>query len=63
LEIYILSKDEEVQDTLKCFFNQFGFIDFYTQIVLEEFFKELLNDKSDVCLFSEERQKGHKNNK
>lgn len=37
-------KATEAANTLECFFEQFGKIDIYTKIVLEEFFKELLNE-------------------
>jgi hypothetical protein len=38
-------KNKEVSDALEAFFKQFGTFDKHTQIVLEEFFEELLNEK------------------
>lgn len=38
-------KDQEVSQTIQAFFGQFGTFDIYTQIVLEEFFQELLSEK------------------
>lgn len=48
-------ENKKNDDTLEIFFNQFGEIDIYTKIVLEEFFKELLNEKSDVHISGEKR--------
>jgi len=39
------NKDNEIVETLESFFNQFGKMDSYAKIVLEEFFKKLLNEK------------------
>ena len=36
--------EDKAEEAMRCFFCQFGTPDIYTQIVLEEFFKELLND-------------------
>lgn len=52
------TKEEQIADSLNCFLKQFGFIDIYTQIVIEEVFKELLNE-SNLCLSGEERQEGN----
>lgn len=38
-------KDKETSAAIEAFFGQFGTFDTHTQIVLEEFFKELLNEK------------------
>lgn len=38
-------KNKETAAAIEAFFGQFGTFDIYTQIVLEEFFKELLNEK------------------
>ena len=54
-----MENEKTVDDTLELFFNQFGKIDIYTKIVLEEFFKEILNEKSNVYLSSEEKQEGN----
>lgn len=35
-------KDSEIADTMKCFIDQFGEIDLYAQIVLEEFIKKII---------------------
>lgn len=35
-------KDTEIAETMKCFIDQFGEIDIYAQIVLEEFIKKLI---------------------
>lgn len=40
----MVKKEEEVADALEIFFDQFGKSDIYTQIVLEEFFKRLLDE-------------------
>lgn len=50
----VLTKENEIKDTINCFVDQFGFLDIYTQIVLEEFFKELYNEQN-LCLSSEKR--------
>lgn len=49
----------DVEDALKKFFIAFGTIDEHTQIALEEFFKELLNEKSSLHLSGETGQKGN----
>jgi hypothetical protein len=49
------SKEDEIKDTINSFFKQFGNSDIYTQIVLEEFFRELFNEKSDLHISSTER--------
>jgi hypothetical protein len=36
-------KEQEMSDALEAFFGQFGKVDMYTSIVLEEFFKELMD--------------------
>jgi len=36
-------KEKELEETIDEFFKQFGNFDIYTQIVLEEFFKEICN--------------------
>jgi len=38
------NKDKEIVETFESFFNQFGKMDSHTKIVLEEFFKKLLNE-------------------
>ncbi len=51
-----MNKDQEIADALGDFFNQFGSMDLYTQIVLEELLKELLNEsKSNIHIPSEKR--------
>jgi hypothetical protein len=47
--------EEDVSDALRIFFGQFGTIDACAQLVLEEFFKELLNESVHL---SGEPQKG-----
>ena len=38
-------KTKETSEAIAAFFGQFGTIDIHTQIVLEEFFEELLSEK------------------
>jgi hypothetical protein len=38
-------KVKETSDAIAAFFGQFGTIDVHTQIVLEEFFEELLKNE------------------
>jgi len=38
-------KTLETSAAIEAFFSQFGTFDIYTQIVLEEFFEELLSEK------------------
>lgn len=38
-------KEDKAADAIRCFFSQFGSSDIYMQIVLEEFFKELMNEQ------------------
>jgi hypothetical protein len=38
-------KEDKAADAIKCFLGQFGSSDIYMQIVLEEFFKELLDEQ------------------
>lgn len=52
-------KEDEIKDTIDCFLDQFGSGDIYTQIVLEEFFRELFNEKYNIRLPSEKRQEGN----
>ena len=52
------AKEKDIKETINSFFEQFGKTDIYTQIVLEEFFKELYNEKSDLHISCEKRQKG-----
>jgi hypothetical protein len=61
LEFNLKDKNEEIADTLSCFFDQFGSMDLYTQIVIEEIFKELM-DEPNFHIPSEERQEDHKAN-
>lgn len=35
---------DKAAEAMKCFMGQFGTADIYTQIVLEEFFKELIGN-------------------
>ena len=37
--------EDKAEDAMRCFFGQFGRMDIYAQIVLEEFFKEILDDQ------------------
>lgn len=37
--------EDKAEDAMRCFFGQFGTPDIYTQIVLEEFFKGLLDEQ------------------
>jgi len=37
--------ESKATEAMQCFFGQFGTLDIYTKIVLEEFFKELIDDK------------------
>lgn len=54
------SKETEIKETINSFFDQFGIKDLYTQIVLEEFFKELFNEESNLHISGESGQKGNK---
>lgn len=52
-------------DAIEAFFGCLGKSDIYTQIVLEEFFKELFNEQSEelpLHIFSQTEQEGHKSN-
>lgn len=40
-----IKKNKETSAAIEAFFSQFGTFDIHTQIVLEEFFKELLDEK------------------
>jgi len=42
-----MSQENETATAMELFFKQFGDMDIYSQIVLEEFFKELLNEKAE----------------
>lgn len=44
-----------INETLESFFENFGSLDIYTKIVLEEFFKEIMNEKSSLHIFGEKR--------
>jgi hypothetical protein len=48
-------KDKQTSAAIEAFFCQFGTFDIYTQIVLEEFFKELLDEKHAIHIPSETR--------
>lgn len=50
--------EEEIADALGIFFGQFGTMDACAQLVLEEFFKELLDEP--VHLPSEQKKRGNK---
>lgn len=54
------SKETEIKETINSFFDQFGIKDLYTQIVLEEFFKELFNEESNLHISGESRQERDK---
>lgn len=41
-----MSSEEDMEEALKEFVGQFGNPDIYTQIVLEEFFRELMGRES-----------------
>lgn len=41
-------KEKLIDETLKCFFSQFNCEKIHTKIVLEEFFKEIINEKPTV---------------
>jgi hypothetical protein len=50
-------------DAIDSFFKQFGKFDIYTQIVLEEFFKELFDEQElSLHISSKTRQEGNKDN-
>ena len=57
-----MNKEKEVAETFNCFLNQFGSVDLYTQIVLEELLREILNDKSNSRIPSEKRQERDQTN-
>jgi len=38
-------RESDAGDAMEAFFGQFGEIDFYASVVLEEFFKELMGDQ------------------
>ena len=48
-------KEKEITETLLSFFSQFETFDIYTEIVLEEFFKELLHEQQNLHISGEER--------
>lgn len=48
-----------INKTLDCFFENFKSCDFYTKIVLEELFKEIMNEKSNIYISGEKRQEGN----
>lgn len=52
------------KDAVDSFFKQFGKFDVYTQIVLEEFFKELLDEQAlSLHISGEVGQEGSEDNK
>jgi len=53
-------KEKQIVDTLVSFFGQFETFDVYTEIVLEEFFKELLDEQQNLHISCTERQAGNK---
>lgn len=55
------NNEKEIADTLNCFFKQFSFDDSYTQIVLEEIFREILSEKSNLHISGSERQERDQN--
>jgi hypothetical protein len=52
-----IDQNKEIAMTMESFIGQFGKIDIYAQIVLEEFMKELIK-QNDLHISSEERQAG-----
>lgn len=58
-------KNTDPAEAINAFLENFGNKDIYTQIVLEEFFKELFNEQGEelsVHLSGEAEQKGNKSN-
>lgn len=48
-------KEKQIVDTLVSFFGQFEDFDIYSQIVLEEFFKELLDEQQNLHIPGKKR--------
>lgn len=55
-------KEREAKEAMSSFFGQFGTMDLYAKIVLEEFFRGLYGIKEDISVPSETRQEGNKDN-
>jgi hypothetical protein len=50
-----------MEDTIKSMFQQFGTMDSYTKLVLETIFETYYEDKNDLSILSETRQKRDQN--
>jgi|688.fasta_scaffold192874_2 hypothetical protein len=51
-------ENEIINKTIDCFLLNFGDLDFHTRIVLEELFREIMDEKSNIHISGSERQEG-----